>query len=105
MCEARTIDIPAQMEQLCSQIVAGLRDDIRQSIGDSILSIAEENLTSDSTADEIQTVFNLIVNRIRARCAQLFPSQMGDQPEWTRQQHLQCIHNQLRPATTISRPG
>jgi hypothetical protein len=45
-----------------------------------ILSLSEENLTSDSTADEIQTVFNLIVNRIRARCAQLFPGLMIDQP-------------------------
>jgi hypothetical protein len=105
MCEARTIDIPAQMEQLCSQIVAGLRDDIRKSIGDSILFLAEENLTLDSTADEIQTVFNLIVNAYVPDVHNFSQVKWAINQEWTRQQRFQCIHNQLRPYKMISRPG
>jgi hypothetical protein len=64
------------MEQLCTQIVTDLREDIRSAIVDAILSISEENLNPESSADDIQTVFNLIVNRIRARGAQLFPQHM-----------------------------
>jgi hypothetical protein len=79
MCEARTIEASSQMEQLCTQVVAGLREDMRRAIGDSILSLVEENLTADSTAEDIQTVFNLIISRIRARCAQLFPAQVPSQ--------------------------
>jgi hypothetical protein len=75
-CEARTIAVTAQMEQLCTQIVTGLREDIRRAIRDAVLSISEENLHSESNADDIETVFNLIVNRIRARGAQLFPQHM-----------------------------
>jgi hypothetical protein len=75
-CEARTVAVTAQMEQLCTQIVTGLREDIRRTIRDAVLSIYEKNLKSESNADDIQTVLNLIVNRIRARGAQLFPQHM-----------------------------
>jgi hypothetical protein len=62
MFEARTIEVPAQMEQLCTQIVTGLRGDILRAISDAISSISESILRSESSADDIRTVFTLMVN-------------------------------------------
>jgi hypothetical protein len=39
MFEARTLEVLAQTEQLCMQLVAGLRKDIRRAICDSVLSM------------------------------------------------------------------
>jgi transposase InsO family protein len=112
MSEARDVDVQAHMEQLCSQVIYGLRPDIKKSIGDSMLAIIEENIEADATAEQVQTVFNLIVQRIRTRCTMLFPEvslKIPGEDEaamFNVQQHhsnISAPHHQVLPPTAHPR--
>jgi hypothetical protein len=54
--EVRDIEVSAHMEQQCSQLIYGLRSDIKRSIEDSMLALIEENIDQTTTSAKVQVV-------------------------------------------------
>jgi hypothetical protein len=74
MCEAQDVSQLSLITMLCTQVITGLGKEYLHALGDNLLSHVESSLKSDSSEDDVMTLFTEIEQRIRGRCKQYLHS-------------------------------
>jgi hypothetical protein len=83
MIEAHDLGETTYMRNICSQLILGLAPAAKNILLDNLMTLIETNLSSSSTAAEVNAIFHTMEARIRARCHMIsnIPSQMVDEQQ------------------------